>query len=159
MSGTDVYVSIGELISSAAGASVLRRATLSKPDDKQTVRCVLTMRHIGARTVIQAETFRSDNKALHENINPTDAGRLIALARGFAQINLLTTAGDCELRRSKSGNCIILGEAKLRTALQRADAPTAEIMGNNRQKNRILRGDEPFLRLLDVSDDNGRIHD
>ena len=159
MSGTDVYEAIGGLISQTAEASVLRRATLSKPDDKQTVRCVLTVRRIGVRTVIQAETFRADNKALHENIDLTDTSRLTSLARGFAQINLLTTVGDCELRRSKSGNCIILGEAKLRAALQKSNTPVAEIMGNNREKNRILRGDEPFLRLLDVSDQNGRIHD
>lgn len=34
-----------------------------------------------------------------------------------------------------------------------------EIAANNRRKAHILQGDEPFLRLLDVSDANGRVHD
>ena len=154
-----LYRRMGELISEAAKSGRLRRAVFSKPDDSMTVKCVLTLRKLGKTTALQAETFRADNKALHENIAPTDAARLTALVASFAQVNLLTTAGDCEFRRAKSGKCTIIGEAKLARALQASDAPTAEIIDNNRQKNRILKGDEPFLRLLDVSDENGRVYD
>ena len=150
---------MGALISVAAQNGVLRRAVFSKPDDKQTAKCVLTLRKIGKNTLLQAETFRTDNKALHENIELTNESRLSALVDAFSQVNLLTTVGDCEYRRSKSGKCVIINEAKLSRALQGENAPTAEIIDNNRAKKRILTGDEPFLRLLDVSDENGRVYD
>ena len=155
----DVTRRMGELLSAAVQSGRLRRAVFSKPDDKETVKCVLTLRKLGKVTVAQAETFRTDNKALHENIALDDSARLSALVAAFAQVNLLTTAGDCEFRRSKSGKCVILGESKLARALQSIDAPTVQVIDNNRQKNRILKGDEPFLRLLDVSDENGRVYD
>ena len=155
----DIASRMGELISIAAQGGSLKRVTCSKPDDKQTVKCVLTLRKIGKSIAVQAETFRADNKALHENIDPANRERLSEIVLAFAQVNLITTAGDCEYRRSKSGKCIILGEQKLANALKAPALPTAEILGNNREKSRILTGDEPFLRLLDVSDENGRIRD
>ena len=154
-----VYLRAAELISLAAEGATLRRVTLSKPDDAESVRCVITLRRLGKRTALQAELFRRDHKALHENLELGDVDRLCEVISAFAQVNLITTVGDCELRRSKSGKCTIIGEEKLRRALQKSDAPTLAPIDNNRQKNRILKGDEPFLRLLDVSDENGRIHD
>ncbi len=150
---------MGTLISSAAQNGVLRRCVCSKPDDKQTVKCVLTLRKIGKNVLLQAETFRTDNKALHENINPADGARIAELVSAFSQVNLITTVGDCEYRRSKSGKCIIINEAKITRALEAENTPAAEIIDNNRPKNHILTGDEPFLRLLDVSDANGRVYD
>ena len=155
----DILARMGALLSAAAQNGTLRRAVFSKPDDKETVKCVLTLRKLGKTTVAQAETFRTDNKALHENIALTDTDRLTALVSAYSQVNLLTTVGDCELRRSKSGKCTILNEAKITRALQANDAPAAEVIDNNRKKNRILTGSEPFLRLLDVSDENGRVYD
>lgn len=154
-----IVLRMGELIAAAAQNGTLRRVTLSKPDDKATVKCVITLRKIGKTVCAQAETFRADNKALHENIPLDSAARFAALVSEFSQVNLLTTVGDCEFRRGKSGKCVILGEQKLARALSTSNAPAAEVIDNNRQKNRILQGDEPFLRLLDVSDENGRVRD
>lgn len=155
----DICARMSALIATSAQNGTLKRATLSKPADKQTVKCVLTLRKIGKSIAIQAETFRADNKALHENIALDDLPRLHTILESFSQVNLLTTVGDCEFRRSKSGKCIILNEAKITRALQGDNTPAAEIMDNNKQKNRILSGNEPFLRLLDVSDENGRVRD
>ena len=159
MADHEITARMGELISAAAQNGTLKRAVLSKPDDRATVKCVITLRKIGKSIAAQAETFRADNKALHENIPLDGIARLTELISGFSQVNLLTTVGDCEYRRSKSGKCVILGEAKLSRALQSGNAPTAEIIDNNRAKKRILTGDEPFLRLLDVSDESGRVRD
>ncbi|MBQ9785370.1 MAG: SAM-dependent methyltransferase [Clostridia bacterium] len=156
---TDAYVRIGELIACAAERGTLKKAVFSKPDDRANVKTTLTLRLVGKSTVAQAETLRADNKALHENITPTDAPRFAALASGYAQVNLITTVGECELRRSKSGKVTLLGGDKLLRALSTADAPQAAVSGNNREKAHILRGDEPFLKLLDVSDENGRVRD
>lgn len=159
MTGYNEPVSrMGELIASAACAGILRKAVFSKPDDPAVVRTVMTLRRVGQTVVAQAETFYQDNKAKHENIPTDGAERFCALVAGFAQVNLLTTGGDCEFRRSKSGTCTVLGEKNVRNALKNA-APAAEISGNNREKEYILSGNEPFLKLLGVSDENGRVRD
>ena len=150
---------MGELIALAAQSGALKKAVFSKPDDPELQRTVITLRRIGGRVMAQAESLRTDNKAMHENIPAENAARFTALAEGFGQVNLITTVGSCELRRSKSGNRTLLGGENLRKALQKDDAPTAAISSNNRQKSYILSGKEPFLRLLDVSDENGRVRD
>ena len=53
----------------------------------------------------------------------------------------------------------LLGGDKLFRALQQNDAPSAKIESNNREKNYILSGNEPFLKLLEVSDESGRVRD
>ncbi len=150
---------IAELIARAAARGVLKKAVLSKPDDKKTVRTVMTLRTIGGKTVLQAETFCTDNKALHENLSAEDTARIEALVSAHSQVNLITTAGECELRRSKSGTSTLLGGDKLARTMERENAPAAPVAANNREKSYILKGDEPFLRLLDVSDQNGRVRD
>lgn len=150
---------MAELISQAAKSGALKKAVFSKPDDAAVRRTVITLRQIGGRTVAQAEALMADNKALHKNIEPHDTERFAQLIGGFAQINLITTVGDCEMRRSKSGKQTLIGGEKLRTSLQNGNAPEARIEQNNRKKSYILDGHEPFLRLLDVSDENGRVKD
>ena len=155
----DAYQKIVALISTAAERGVLKKAVLSKPEDAAAVKCTLTLRRVGGKTVLQAETLCADNKALHENIATDHTARLSELASAWAQINLLTTLGDCELRSSKKGKVTLLGGDKLSRALEKNDAPCAKIESNNREKNYILSGNEPFLKLLDVSDENGRVRD
>lgn len=150
---------MAELISLAAGKGVLKKAVFSKPDGAEVKRTVITLRQIGGRSVAQAETLRADNKAVHENIEVGNTERFASLVEGFGQINLLTTAGECELRRAKSGKRTLIGGEKLYTSLQNGDAPSVKVEANNRQKSYILSGGEPFLRLLDVSDANGRVRD
>ena len=150
---------MAELISLAAESSRLKKAVFSKPADKTVMRTVITLRTVGGKTVAQAETLKTDHKALHENISPADVERFSALVEGFGQVNLLTTAGNCELRRAKSGKTTLLGGGVLSKALQKDAAPTVAVGANNRQKQYILSGKEPFLRLLDVSDENGRVRD
>ena len=150
---------LAELIALSAASSRLKKAVFSKPSDPSVLRVVITLRTVGGKTVAQAETLKRDNKALHENLLPTDTARFLELIEGFGQVNLLTTAGDCELRRAKSGKTTLLGGQGLFKALRQSTAPTVEVGANNRQKQYILSGKEPFLRLLDVSDENGRVKD
>ena len=153
------YELLARLIARALSAGVLKKAVFSKPKDKTVRRAVLTPRTLGERRVAQLEIFFADNKAGHENLSPDDEERFSALATGFGQVNLLTTAGEAELRTSKGGKCTLIGGDRLRRAIEKGDAPPAEVQGNDSKKERILQGDEPFLRLLDVSDATGRVHD
>ena len=155
----ETYQKIVELISLAAEKGVLKKAVFSKSEEKSHVKCNITLRLVGGKTVLQAETLCADNKALHENIALDDITRLGEIAFPWAQINLLTTLGDCELRSSKKGKVTLLGGDKLLRALAQGGALRAKIESNNREKNYILSGNEPFLKLLDVSDENGRVRD
>ncbi len=155
----EAYQKIVELISAAAEKGALKKAVFSKPADPASVKCTLTLRQVGGKTVLQAETLRADNKALHENMALNDAVRLGEIAPAWAQINLITTLGDCELRSSKKGKVTLIGSDKLARSLAQNDTPSAKIESNNREKKYILSGDEPFLKLLDVSDESGRVRD
>ena len=150
---------MAELIALSAGSECLKKAVFSKPADKTVLRVVITLRRVGGRVAAQAETLKTDNKALHENISPEDRARFEELCQGFGQVNLITTAGSCELRCSKSGKQTLLGGDALLRKLKAGEAPEVEVGANNRRKQYILDGNEPFLRLLDVSDENGRIRD
>ena len=145
----------------AARTESLKKLVFSRPVDGDIVRAAGILCRIGGKIVIQIETLHSDHKATHENLPLTRETEDLLTARlgSFSQANLLTTGGDAEYRRSKKGAEILLGADKLRRRLSATDAEVVEIGGNNKEKKRILQGDEPFLQALGVSDKSGRIHD
>ncbi len=147
------------LLLEAAEKQVMKKAVLSKPIDKTVQKTVLSPRVIGGRLMLQAESFLADNKAVHKNFSIEDKDALGALLATYLQVNLLTTVGDCELKRSKSGTVTLLGEKPLRTKLSGSDLKTLAPRGNNNEKSHILNGSEPFLKLLGVSDEKGRVLD
>ena len=148
----------------ASQCSALKKMVFSKPvsgDNADILRIVGTLRVIGGTPALQLESFHTDNKAKHENLplNTEGEARLAARIVGFGQVNLLTTAGDAEYKQNKKGNAVVLGGDKLARKLAAAPAEKVEISGNDKDKNRILTGAEPFLRHLDVADENGRVYD
>lgn len=102
-----------------------------------------------------------DGKVTHKLLTDTDLGAFFSeTVSHFSQSNLIVRAADAELKRSKSGNETLIGEAKVASALSASTGDTeAALESLERQKNYILRGDEPFLRILGISDSSGRIHD
>jgi SAM-dependent methyltransferase len=154
---------ISSLIVSCANKGILKKAILSKPQDKTILKVVLTLKNISSRNALQAETFHKDNKATHKNLflDELDAESLCAFACDFSQINLICTGAECEYRCATSGKTVVLGENKIKKLLDLT--PTTELKldteDNNRKKKYILSGNEPFLRELDVADANGRVYD
>ena len=145
----------------AAKQHLLRKLVFSRPIEGDIVRIVGTLRQIGARPMLQLESFHRDNKATHRNLSLEEdiTSTLAQLVATFGQINLLTSCGEAEYRRNKKGNSVVLGSDKLRKGLCAAQGERLEIGGNNKEKRYILDGTEPFLRLLGVSDQSGRVHD
>ncbi len=149
------------LILKSARGELLKKAVFSKPQDKGVIKCVLTPKLLRGEVVLYAESFHTDNKARQRNIPLTDEGEIASLIDGYFQINLITSAGDCELKCSKSGKVTLIGGDKLERAIDgdgvsfKRIAPTS----NNKVKNHILSGDEPFLMHLGVADKNGRVYD
>ncbi len=158
------FPSASALLLLAARKGALKKAVLSRPSDKTLVKTVLSPALIGGSPCLQAESFHADNKVTHKNIptaEPSAADALDALLSGYAQINIYTALGDCELRTTSKGKALALGADKLEKKLESAPTPESNEPqgGNNRQKNYILHGGEPFLIRLGVSDRNGRVYD
>lgn len=165
MPNSEQLIKISSLILLSAKARRLKKAVLSKPIDKSLKKSVLTARIISKREALQIEFFHADNKATHKNlfIDELSDTELSKALCGYKQINLITSLGECELRVSSSGKATLLGDKKLSLALSSAENEAAisseYALENNREKKRILNGSEPFLRLLGVSDENGRVFD
>ena len=151
---------LAALITHAAEAEILSKAVFSKPRDKTVSRVTLTLKRVKGETVLQRETLRVADvadtevngkkpvQASQENIRLPDAPAvLFALVGDFDQINLMTTAGNCELRRSKGGKETLLGATPIHKALNGGDNAPKKITigGNDKAKRRILSGAEPFL--------------
>ncbi len=145
----------------AAEREALKKTVFTGARDESVLRAVGVLRRARGKTHLQIETFTADGKARHENLplNGESKARLAEIAAGFSRINLLTTAGDAELRENKKGEQVILGADKLRRKLEAGNAAAVEVGGNDKEKKRILSGNEPFLKLLGVSDENGRVYD
>ncbi len=149
-----------EIIKTAAISGQLKKAVMSKCRDTGVLRITLTARTIGGKLCLQAESLHTDNKAKHQNLSPDNTDALCSLLSGAAQINVLTALGDCEYRTAKSGKVTLQGGDALLCKLQNAAPRALPItQTNNREKNYILSGNEPFLIKLEVSDKNGRVHD
>ena len=89
---------------------------------------------------------------LHEGLSP--------LFEGYAQVNLITAVGDAEYKLSSKGKEVLLGADKLMKKIEDSKgAPERALETLDRRKDYILKGGEPFLIRLGVSDKNGRIHD
>ena len=156
ISPLDTFLS---LLQTSTEREVLKKAVLSRSLDKAVQKTVLTPRVIGGKLMLQAESFLTDNKAIHKNLDPSDSEALASLVDGYLQVNLLTTVGECELKRSKSGTVTLLGAKPLAAKLCSGEGERVAVRGNNNEKNHILSGAEPFLKLLGVSDSSGRVLD
>ncbi len=155
------HLDMATLALRCAREQALKKMVFSRPVSGDALRIVGTLRRIGGRDVLQLESFHADNKATHENLFFDADGEKILAARveGFGQVNLITSVGDAEYRRNKKGNAVLLGGDKLCRKLEAGVAEKAVIRGNDKEKQYILSGSEPFLRYLDVSDANGRVYD
>lgn len=175
------YLSVCRALTELAIAKQLKKAVFSKPSDLSggLLKVVLTPKLISGKIMLQAESFRSDNKVMHNNFSldakatARTVNEICALAERFLQINVIGTNAEAELRCSKSGKITVNGLSKLVGSI--ADGIVNEIANeksvggiagetvrideNNRKKAYILDGSEPFLRLLGISDATGRIYD
>lgn len=141
------------LIEKAAQRSVLRRVTLSKPSDPAVIRTELTTMTLGGVPVLRCTYYMKDGKAIQKNFALDGEDGIENLVCGYSQVNIMTTLGDCEYRRSKSGSDVLLGGDKLERMFDSSgdNVPRVTAGENDREKNRILRGDEPFLEKLGIS--------
>ena len=150
-----------DLVSSAVSREAIKKLIFSRPmsSDVKKVSARLCA-HRGKR-ILSLEYFLPSNTVSQKNIKEEDVKEELSLLLSeYMQANLLTTLGDAEWKTSKGGKEVLLGADKLSKKLM-GEAPSFEsaIEALDKKKNYILSGDEEFLKVLGISDKNGRVHD
>lgn len=153
MSATEEFA---DLVLDVARKKALKKLVCSKPAAPEVLRTTAVLCTVRRALCLQVETLLKDGKAKHENLplDTLDRAALVARFAAFGQVDLLTPTGSCELRRNKKGHTVLLGADRIG-----AMSEVLPVGGNDRQKQHILTGHEPFLRRLGISDETGRIHD
>ena len=147
------------LILETFSKKALKKVVLSKPDATDEIKSVLTPTIISGKDALQLETFLKDNKAYHNNIRENFNNEVSQILKKYSQINVITTVGDSQYMRSKSGKETLIGDKKIINKLDENAFEKVTTKSNNNQKNYILSGSEDFLKKLGVSDENGRVRD
>ncbi|MBQ8546781.1 MAG: SAM-dependent methyltransferase [Clostridia bacterium] len=150
---------LSSLIIFAFTQKALKKVVLSKPDATDEIKSVITPLEISGAVALQMETFSKDNKAYHTNIRDNFQKEISNVLTKYSQINVITTVGECQFMRSKSGKEALIGDKKIINKLQGGEYEKVTTKSNNNQKNYILSGNEDFLKKLGVSDQNGRVRD
>ncbi len=117
-----------------------------------------TSKTIAGKTVLQIETSLTEGRVTHENLPAAEGEMVSALPKyfeTFRKADLTDKNGTASVMISKKGAVTLLEKGKIGTAVEK----TAAEDGNDREKSRLLTGNEEFLKALDVADRNGRIHD
>ena len=141
------------LFDEVLSAKTLKKAVFSKPEDKATQKEVASLTRKSDGTVyIMSERFTKDNKTYRRNL-PLEGAELCRMAlEDYRQINIITTAGEAEIKRSKSGT-VHVSDKRAKVAAE------AEINTDSKKYIIDASRDVGFLYELGISDKNGRIHD
>lgn len=144
------------IIENALSRKILKRIVFSKPKDNAIKKISASVFSSKNGEFVQFESFTADNKAVHKNVELENASDYAAeLGAGFAQINIITTAGECQVLTSKKGKVTIVNR------ISKAEAPKAQTASHDKDRGYILAEGKPcgFLQLLGVMDDNGSVFD
>lgn len=150
------------LLFSAAASETLRLAVFSRPLDAEvTKETVRLCRHKGA-LIAAFEKQRKDGKVYHENV-PLDALEEVLAQKlaAYRQTDIFSPLGEASYRISAKGKETLLGAEALLKKIENEKGSFADAVNDtlSHKKNYILRGDEPFLYPLGITDARGRIHD
>ncbi len=152
---------LAEAVHLSFNREVIKKLVFSRPRGTEVQRVSgRLVAHRGQRMLVLEYSLR-DNTVSHRNIRE-DALRqtVLELADEYSQINLITTAGECEWKISKGGKEALLGTERLKSRLAGESTAFESAIGSlDNKKKHILSGDEDFLKALGISDKNGRVHD
>lgn len=149
-----------ELVAGASAKGIIKKCGFSVPSDDAVKNARARSVTVGGRRMLQLEIFLKDGKALQRNIPEDDSAAVGEFVRGYMRANLTVEGGaGCEYRANAKGNATVIGAAAVGAAIAKSASAAAGNCGNDREKNRLLDGSEPFLRALGVSDENGRVYD
>ena len=137
--------------------------TLSSPRNGEILRVKGTPRVISGKTVLQIEEQCTEGRVRHANLSPEGLSEAFdAYLSVFRNASVRSRSGGCgSLLISKNGKATYTEDARLKNAPTRGSgfSPDVPLTANDREKNRLLSGSEPFLIALGISDKDGRVHD
>ena len=155
------------IIRDAIDRGILRRIVLSGPSDPQNKRMTVELFAKKGEVMAQFSTFRQDGKAIHRNLPVSDAPNeaVKAFLEGYRQLDVNTSAGQCTVLSNGHGklhvkNLIVPASTLPENTGEPAVEPMVpEIRSHDREKQYLLDGSEPFLRMLGISDGGGTVID
>lgn len=155
-----------ETAAESAHAGTLVNLVFSSGVNGELLKIKGTLRVIRQNRVMQLENYFSEGRVSQENISYDEIEERITAHFGtaFYRIDLNDKNGTASLMMSKKGRVTALIPGTLKRALSESvSAGISDAMmnlgGNDRLKNHLLTGKEPFLIELGISDRNGRVHD
>lgn len=117
-----------------------------------------TIKNISGGRVLQVEMFLSEGRVTHENIEVGEIANVLPkYFDTFKKADLTDVGGTASVMISKKGTVTLLEKGNIGVVSDEVTDNTAN--GNDREKSRLLTGNEKFLFALGVADKNGRIHD
>lgn len=145
-----------EIFKKVISKRILKKIVLSKPINKSLTKSVAKLITIKNELYLQIESFYTDGKAIQRNIKAEEAPDALVLMVGheYKQMNIITTAGECQIKVSGKGKVTVLDRIKDK-------GEEVEISGHDRKKQHIISAAEPvdFLFELGVKDKEGRVFD
>lgn len=145
-----------DIIQNALDRSIFKRIVFSKPKDSSVKKVSASLFSAKDGEFMQFESFAADGKATHINVAKSEAAVYAeTLCENFGQINIITTAGECQILTSKKGKRTVVNR------ISRAEAPKAETASHDKDRGYIIPEGKPceFLCHLGVMDENGNVFD
>lgn len=142
------------LVVLSAESGTLKNAVLASPINEDVEKIRFEVKNIAGGSIIQAEYFLTEGRVKQENLDFSAVENFICEKFvNFKRAELNDSGGTASLLKSKKGKITILKNGKI------GSGALVKVKENNREKNYILSGSEDFLKLLDISDKNGRVYD
>ena len=151
-------------VSSSLGRGELLGVTFSSPRGGDVLRIKGTPRVISGTVVLQMEEQCTEGRVRHTNLSEGNLSETFSYYFSvFRNASVRTSGGGSgSLLISKNGKATYTEDARMKNATPTVSpvfSPDVPLPANDREKNRLLRGDEPFLIALGISDKDGRVHD
>lgn len=143
------------LVKKSADFGSLKSVTFHSPEKGERLKAKGKLITVGGKTVLQTETSLTEGRVSQENVKTDDIEKYTEkMLESFKKADLADANGNASVMISKKGAVTLLKKGKIGEGEK-----VTRSEENNRAKNRLLTGEEKFLRALDVSDENGRVHD
>lgn len=146
---------ITNLLNDIFESGALEKVVFSKSQNSDVLRAKGRLIQIKSVSFLQIETFYKDGKARHHNIALSNAANsILELFENYKQMNIFTTAGECEIKKSSSGKIHLINRIK-------GTLKKAENKENDQKRNYIIDAKKaaPFLSKLGVCDVDGNVFD
>lgn len=146
------------LIEKSIESGTLLSVTFHSPLHGEMLKAKGIPKKIGGENVIQIETSLTEGRVSHENVKNADLSKTVERYFDiYKKADLTDRSGTASVMISKKGSVTLLTNGKIGDESNNRSDKLPD--GNDKVKNRLLTGEEGFLKALGVSDEKGRVHD